>query len=311
LQNAHRRSNHSLFDRGQNPSLVPAKSRRMIKHRGSSEPTSCSTKGRSSGCTHDPIVPAASLLTLIRLDRATTFIATVIVCSTLWTMFASATACASQPSSEPHRRTDPAVRSFASFVTKAAQRFGIPEHWIHAVMRAESDGDQRTRSPKGAMGLMQIMPETWRELRVRFALGSDPYDPRDNILAGAAYLREMHDRYGMPGFLAAYNAGPGRYERYLATGRPLPAETRAYVTKLSAMIGAGQIGRATVASALAPSGCAALFVPRHERCFGDDRGAPSKRSGRSSRPRKTVDPSALESRFGELFVRHPVENPSQ
>jgi integrase len=55
------------------------------------------------------------------------------------------------------------------------------------------------------------------------------YDPHDNILAAAAYLRELHDRYGAPGFLAAYNAGPVRYEEHLTTGRPLPAETRAYV----------------------------------------------------------------------------------
>ena len=72
------------------------------------------------------------------------------------------------------------------------------------------------------MGLMQIMPRTWAELRARYGLGADPYDPHDNILAGAAYIRELHDRYGAPGFLAAYNAGPGRYERHLATGRPLP-----------------------------------------------------------------------------------------
>jgi hypothetical protein len=312
LQISQSNSNHLLFDRDRDPSLVPAKSRRMLECRGCSEPASCSTKGRPSGCcTDDPIVPAASPLTYIRLDRATTLIATVIVCSTLWTTFASATAWANQPSFEAQRRTGPGVRSFASFVAEAAQRFGIPEHWIQAVMRAESDGYQRTRSPKGAMGLMQIMPETWRDLRARFALGGDPYGPRDNILAGAAYLREMHDRYGMPGFLAAYNAGPGRYERHLATGRPLPAETRAYVTKLCAMIDAGQIGRETATNAFAPSGRAALFVPRHERRFGDDQGAPSKRSGHSSRPRTTVDPSALEPRSGELFVRHPVEDPSR
>src|SRR3546814_3022380 len=87
-------------------------------------------------------------------------------------------------------------------------------------MRVESRGDVRAVSPKGAMGLMQLMPDTWASLRVRLGLGANPYDPRDNILAGAAYLREMHDRYGSPGFLAAYNAGPGRYEEYLA-GRPL------------------------------------------------------------------------------------------
>ena len=86
------------------------------------------------------------------------------------------------------------------------------------------------------MGLMQIMPKTWTELRARHGLGADPYDPRDNILAGAAYIRELYDRYGAPGFLAAYNAGPGRYERHLATGRPLPAETQAYVATLAPMI---------------------------------------------------------------------------
>ena len=80
------------------------------------------------------------------------------------------------------------------------------------------------------MGLMQIMPQTWSGLRLRYGLGANPYDPHDNILAGAAYLRELHDRYGAPGFLAAYNAGPARYDDHLATGRPLPAETRAYVS---------------------------------------------------------------------------------
>ncbi|BAV50890.1 lytic transglycosylase, catalytic [Mesorhizobium loti] len=85
---------------------------------------------------------------------------------------------------------------------------------------------------------MQIMPDTWAELRLRNQLGRDPYDPRDNILAGTAYLRELYDRYGSPGFLAAYNAGPGRYEAFLK-GRPLPAETRAYVAALRPFWGGG------------------------------------------------------------------------
>lgn len=138
---------------------------------------------------------------------------------------------------------------FAGFIAEASQRFGIPERWIRAVMRVESAGDVRAISSAGAMGLMQIMPETWTELRTQHRLGRDPYDPRDNILAGAAYLREMHDRYGSPGFLAAYNAGPGRYEEYLA-GRPLPAETRAYVTALVPLFGGGELpGPVTVAIA--------------------------------------------------------------
>ncbi|MEQ1515863.1 MAG: lytic transglycosylase domain-containing protein [Usitatibacteraceae bacterium] len=121
---------------------------------------------------------------------------------------------------------------YAAFIAEAARRFDIPAHWIRNVMRVESAGDSRAVSSAGATGLMQIMPATWKELRVRYRLGSDPFDPRDNILAGAAYLRELHDRYGSPGFLAAYNSGPGRYEEYLA-GRPLPRETRAYVAKLA------------------------------------------------------------------------------
>lgn len=118
------------------------------------------------------------------------------------------------------------------FVAEAALRFGIPASWIKAVMQTESRGAVRAVSPKGAMGLMQIMPQTWADLRSRYGLGVDPFDPHDNVLAGAAYLRELHDRYGAAGFLAAYNAGPGRYEDYLASGRPLPTETQAYVAAL-------------------------------------------------------------------------------
>ncbi len=135
-----------------------------------------------------------------------------------------------QPIHDPH----------AAFVTEASQRFGIPEHWIRSVRRVESADDVRAVSSAGAMGLMQVMPATWAELRVRYGLGRDPFDPRDNIIAGTAYLREMYDRFGSPGFLAAYNAGPGRYEEYLA-GRPLPAETRAYVATLAPLIGGANL----------------------------------------------------------------------
>jgi hypothetical protein len=132
---------------------------------------------------------------------------------------------------------------YAGIIAEASRRFDIPKTWIRAVMRAESHGDVRAISPAGAMGLMQIMPETWTELRLRHHLGGDPHSTRDNILAGTAYLREMHDRYGSPGFLAAYNAGPGRYEEYLAGRRALPAETRAYVAALAPLVGGGKIDR--------------------------------------------------------------------
>jgi len=114
--------------------------------------------------------------------------------------------------------------AYGDYITEAAQRFGLPAAWIRAILPAESNGDPRAVSSKGAMGLMQVMPETWADLRVRHRLGSDPYDPHDNIIAGAAYIRLLYDRYGSPGWIAAYNAGPGRYEASLK-GRPLPSET--------------------------------------------------------------------------------------
>lgn len=130
------------------------------------------------------------------------------------------------------------VDPHAGYVAEASQRFGIPEAWIIAVKRAESAGDMRAISSAGAMGLMQVMPDTWAGLRVRYGLGRNPYDPRDNILAGTAYLREMYDRYGtIPAMLAAYNAGPGRYDEHVTTGRALPAETRAYVALLAPQLG--------------------------------------------------------------------------
>src|SRR5690606_30677540 len=162
----------------------------------------------------------------------------------------------------PATRTAPA-HPFAAYIEEAQRRFGIPAAWIRAVMRAESAGDVRARSSAGAMGLMQLMPDTWAELRIRHGLGRDPFDPRDNILAGAAYLREMYDRYGSPGFLAAYNAGPGRYEEYLS-GRPLPAETRAYVTTLLPSFGGGDPPSAITVAAADPRAWtrAPLFITR-------------------------------------------------
>lgn len=119
-------------------------------------------------------------------------------------------------------------------IAEAARHFGIPAHWIEAVIEAESGGrtllnDAPITSPAGAMGLMQLMPATYAELRARHGLGPDPHDPRDNILAGTAYLSEMRDRFGFPGLFAAYHAGPTRYQAYLKGERSLPEETHAYL----------------------------------------------------------------------------------
>ncbi len=158
---------------------------------------------------------------------------------------------------------------YAAHVTEAAQRFGIPEAWIWAVMRAESNGDPAAVSRAGAMGLMQIMPGTWGQLTVRYGLGDNPWDVRANVHAGAAYLREMVDRYrDLPTALAAYNAGPGRVDDWRRRGRPLPAETIAYVAKVAPYFGTSGVASPTVVPAIprapAPPSWrdAALFVQR-------------------------------------------------
>jgi hypothetical protein len=126
------------------------------------------------------------------------------------------------------------VQTIDGYIAESSRRFNIPEEWIRAVMQVESGGrthmnGQLITSHAGAMGLMQVMPATYEYLRRRHNLGPDPHHPRDNIMAGVAYIREMYDQFGAPGFLAAYNAGPGRYSQYLDYGRPLPRETQRYV----------------------------------------------------------------------------------
>lgn len=188
-------------------------------------------------------------------------------------------------------RCGPAV-PLAEAIARASARFMIPEGLIHSVIAAESNFMVRAVSPKGAMGLMQLMPGTWAELRLRYALGADPFDPCDNITAGTAYLRELLDRYGDPGFLAAYNAGPGRYEAYLWGVRRLPAETLAYVARLSS----APLGNVPVSPPVTPDPDAwmrgELFVGRVDstsRPVGDAPSAPpagpvGKDEARPSRP---------------------------
>jgi hypothetical protein len=153
-------------------------------------------------------------------------------------VFAPVTGVA-QPVRPPPALDTSTDTSLANFVAEAAERFAIPGAWIQAVLHAESAGQVRAVSAKGAKGLMQIMPQTWDDLRSRYGLGADPFDAHDNVMAGAAYLRELHDRYGDAGFLAAYNAGPERYETHLATGQPLPAETVEYVATVAGVLKGG------------------------------------------------------------------------
>ncbi len=219
-------------------------------------------------------------------------------------------------------RTATAVASpdlWADHIAEAAKRFAIPERWIRAVMAVESAGDVRALSAAGAMGLMQIMPVTWEELRAKHGLGNDPYDVHNNVLAGAAYLREMHDRYGsITGTLAAYNAGPGRYERHLA-GERLPAETVEYVARIMPMIdtqtayplpirhrSAGSETAGGPLFAVTTNGASAslspLFAAPPAIRTDDGQTADDHPSGRPSSVGTITDPSALAPLSYGLFI---------
>jgi hypothetical protein len=123
--------------------------------------------------------------------------------------------------------------ALASLVEKVAARYQLPPALIHAIIEVESDYNPRCTSPAGAMGLMQLMPETARALGI-----SDPYDPAQNLDGGCRELRSYLDRFGRLDLaLAAYNAGPGAVRRY--GGIPPYRETQAYVRRVLARFGAG------------------------------------------------------------------------
>jgi soluble lytic murein transglycosylase-like protein len=191
---------------------------------------------------------------------------------------------------------------FADFIVEASRRFGIPTTWIRAVMQAESGGDARAVSPKGAMGLMQIMPGTWADLRARYHLGADPFDANDNILAGVAFLRELYDRYGAPGFLAAYQAGPRRYEDHLTTGRALPPNTRAYVAALAPVIGGASDDRQVASADPLAWTRAPLFAVSNNGASAAASDANSSSPHRPDSDPAVVEASSLGPQADGLFV---------
>jgi soluble lytic murein transglycosylase-like protein len=142
----------------------------------------------------------------------------------------------------------------ADYLAEAAQVSGLPESLIAAVLHVESRGSSAAVSSAGAKGCMQIMPATWGSLTARYGLGADVHDPRANMIGGALYLREMADRFGLQGGLAAYNAGPGRYEAWRDGRRNLPRETINYVAQIAPVSGGmAAPPRPIFAATIAPS----------------------------------------------------------
>jgi len=140
------------------------------------------------------------------------------------------------PDATDESRVPPAelINRWDPYIKEASTRYSIPEKWIRTIISIESGGHtmwfgKPITSNAGAMGVMQLEPGTYNEMSTRNGLGSNPYDVRDNILAGTAYLRELYNRYGYPRLFEAYNAGPGVLEQHIMRGMRLPAETVNYV----------------------------------------------------------------------------------
>ena len=139
------------------------------------------------------------------------------------------------------------INRWYPLITEASRRFNVPQPWIRAVLVTESGGrtmageNQPLVSSAGAMGLMQLMPDTYNDMRARYRLGADPQDPHDDVFAGAAFLRRLFLTYGYPAMFAAYNDGPGNLEDRLLRGDLLPEETRRYAADITKAL-AGGIG---------------------------------------------------------------------
>lgn len=184
-------------------------------------------------------------------------------------------------------RADPVAR-WQPYIAEASARFGVPADWIERVMRAESGG--RTMlggrpivSSAGAMGLMQLMPGTWADMRSRLGLGMDPHAPRDNILAGTFYLRLMYDRFGYPGLFAAYNAGPARYAAVLEGRSRLPSETRGYLAATSGR-GAFPVARGAARNAMLQE--RSIFLIDRSKDHQVEANAESTQAGSGCTPKK-------------------------
>lgn len=201
---------------------------------------------------------------------------------------------------------------YAAFIAEASRRFAVPVQLVCAVIQVESSGKAHAVSSRGALGLMQIMPGTWVDLSARYNLGIDPFDPHDNIFAGAAYLREMLDRFGSDGFLAAYNAGPQRYAKHLATGRALPEETLAYLNKLEPLTGIIQRWRDTSVHGHHTNWKQAkLFVPRFYRWSSERSSASAPHETPSSKDTLNSHTTELLPHASGLFVPRSDEMKSQ
>ena len=194
-------------------------------------------------------------------------------------------------------------------IAEASERFGLSAAWIRAIVRIEIPRNVRASSRNGGVGLSRLSSEKWTELRHRYALGRNPSDPRDTILAGTAHLREMYDRYGSKDFFAAYVVGPTRYDQHLKTGAPLPEEIQAVVADLAPLIEPGlkDVDGSTDRAKVISWRKAPLFVAQTERNSRGKALAAGVPTERSAKSQASPDGSAFSPRGDGLFARRGME----
>lgn len=200
----------------------------------------------------------------------------------------------------PSRAAAPDANACVRHALEAAARSGLPADLIVRVMRAESRGRPRAVSSRGAIGCMQIIPATWAYLTRRYALGNNPFDPQMNMIGGALYLAELARQFGFPGAYSAYNAGPGRYLRYVRGEAPLPAETIVYAAQI---IGGGATPSRSPVARQVPAARwqeASLFV---------ERPAPSIDTERPDRPAHMAPAETARSASGLFPLARPSDTP--
>ncbi|WP_419730983.1 transglycosylase SLT domain-containing protein [Lichenicola sp.] len=220
------------------------------------------------------------------------------------------------PGSTIYPEPGPPEDPWRPYIRDASSRFSVPQQWIRAVIHQESGGHeylhgQPITSGAGAMGLMQLMPATYADLQSQYNLGSDPYEPHDNIMAGTAYIHQMYQKYGAPAFLAAYNAGPQRLDDYLSNGRSLPNETINYVASIGPNLGTEIAMSGPLASYATGAGSYSTEPPVQLAAYR----VPSNQAyGHRRRGRQTAcwhDPDAAYDPDAPCQAPPPVEAPVQ
>src|SRR5258707_6851382 len=214
-----------LFDRKPVNPFAPSGISAAVARSVGQEPAPDLIRGRpQAGARALPLTEASTVARSRSVGggaRARGLIITAIVLAMTGGSISAVSAASVKTQSAPVVATNP-VNPYSGYIAEASRRVWIPASWIRAVMRVESRGQVKAVSPKGAIGLMQIMPDTWAGLSLRYRLGRNPHDPHNNILAGGAFFRGMHDRHGAGGLFSGLKTRPRPPQKHFFARPPPP-----------------------------------------------------------------------------------------